>query len=276
MARTWGIDPVFIEFHDFQIRYYGLFWALGIAAGFLVLKQIYTKEGKSTKQLESLSIYVISGVIIGARLGHCLFYDPVYFITHPLEMILPISKDLVGNYSITGYAGLASHGGAIGIIVSILLYSYYKKQNLWDILDKLALIAPLTGFFIRLGNFFNSEIIGAPTSMPWSVIFIKVDDLPRHPAQLYEASVYLLLFFILYFSYFRIKKNYANGLMFGISILTIFLSRFIIENYKEVQESFELSMKENLSMNMGQLLSLPFIIIGAIIIINRIFKIKIR
>lgn len=269
LSIVWNNDPIFLELGSFQLRHYGLCWAIGIAAGWLVLKSIYKKEKLSEDLLGSLFLYIMFGVIIGARLGHCLFYDPSYYLSHPLEMLLPISKDALGNYHLTGYAGLASHGGAIGIVISILLYSKKKKVDLWDILDKLALVAPLTGFFIRVGNFFNSEIIGQPTGAPWGIVFKKIDNIARHPAQLYEAFIYLIIFLVLYRFYFKIKDKYQSGVIFGISIFFIFLSRFLIEYFKEVQEPFEVYMRETFFIDMGQLLSFPFIIAGLIIIFNR-------
>lgn len=218
--------------------------------------------------LESLVIYVFLGVFLGARLGHCLFYDFQYFASHPLEIISPFSINNRGEWKFTGYAGLASHGGIIGIIIATALYCRKKKVSIWDILDKLALIGPLAGAFIRLGNFFNSEIIGNETDVPWAIIFKRVDDMPRHPSQLYEAIAYLLIFLLVFYVYTQKRNKHAKGLVFGITITSVFISRFLIEFTKIIQSPFE----EKLPIDMGQILSIPFIIIGLIIIYLRYNK----
>ncbi|MDR1653919.1 MAG: prolipoprotein diacylglyceryl transferase [Prevotellaceae bacterium] len=269
LFTVWENDPVIVEFLGFQLRYYGLCWALGIAAAMFVLRKVFEKEKLSTELLSSLFFYILIGVFVGARLGHCLFYTPLYYLSHPVEMLLPVSKNEFGAYYFSGYSGLASHGGAIGIVITALIFAKRKKQNLWDVFDKLALVAPLTGFFIRMGNFFNSEIIGKPTNFVFGIVFKSVDNAPRHPAQLYEAFSYLLIFIFLLYVYFRIKNKYKSGFTFGITILLIFFARFIIEYCKEVQEPFENHLKEILFVDMGQLLSLPFIIAGIIIIVLR-------
>ncbi|MDR1501364.1 MAG: prolipoprotein diacylglyceryl transferase [Prevotella sp.] len=259
----WDIDPVLFKAGPIQFRYYSLCWILAFASGFCVLKGIYEKENIPHEKLLSLLIYIFFGTLIGARLGHCLFYDPVYFLTHPLEMLLPFGKDEYGDFIFTGYAGLASHGGAIGIVIAIGIYSYRYKVRVWGILDQLALVAPLAGMFIRLGNFFNSEIVGYPTNMPWGVVFSRVDNLSRHPAQLYEAIAYLAIFIVLYYLYTRKQENFQAGFLFGLALILIFSFRFFVEFYKEAQEDFESGML----FDMGQYLSIPFFIGGIVIII---------
>jgi prolipoprotein diacylglyceryl transferase len=179
-------------------------------------------------------------------------------------VILPISKDVSGGYRF-GYAGLASHGGVAGIIIAIIIYCYKKNQKVWDVLDKLGLVGPLAGFFIRSGNFFNSEIIGTPSDMPWAIIFKRVDMLPRHPSQLYEALCYLLIFCIVYYIYTKKRDQHQHGFVFGITIFLVFVSRFLLEYTKVVQSSFE----ESLPLDMGQILSIPFVLLGVIVIITR-------
>lgn len=256
----WNFDPVLFSIGDFGIRYYSLCWVIGFILGYLVIRQKFRKDQMDFSLLEPLLLYVILGALIGARLGHCFFYDWNYFSHHLLEIILPISITQSG-VRFTGYASLASHGGAIGLILCLLLFSKKYHVPLLNLLDYLAFAAPLAGAFIRIGNFFNSEILGAPTGTGWGVIFDRVDMIPRHPAQLYEALAYLISFLVLIY-YIKHRKKLKQGTLFGLSIVLIFLSRFIIEFFKEVQEPFEVGLRETIGLDMGQLLSVPFIIVG--------------
>lgn len=206
---------------------------------------------KSKIRLETLATFILLGTIIGARLGHCLFYDPSYFLANPIE----IFKVWTG--------GLASHGGAIGILLAIWLFTKSEKNCsfIW-IVDRVVIVVALGGLLIRTGNFFNSEIIGKPTDLPWAIIFSSVDNLPRHPSMLYEALIYFGIFIFLYRKYLKEKFSPKPGMLFGLFLILIFSARFILEFTKEVQSSFE----TNLLIDMGQILSLPFIIAGFIII----------
>jgi len=260
---VWDIDPVIFSIGGLSIRYYSCCWALGIGLALCVLSLVYKKEKINPDLLGSLFIYVVLGVFIGARLGHCLFYDPVYYLSNPLEMLLPIAKDAGGSYTFVGYAGLASHGGVIGIIIAIFIYCRRHRCNVWDILDKLGLVGPLTGAFIRFGNFFNSEIIGTPTDQPWGIIFKQIDGLPRHPSQLYEALSYLVIFAIVSYIYLKRRDKHQYGIVFGTTIALVFIARFAIEYTKELQAVFE----EGLLFDMGQILSIPFIVVGIVIVI---------
>ena len=264
LTITWDVNPEFFQAGFLHLRYYAFCWGFAFAAGYYILLKIYKREQIDKSYLESLFFYVAFGAMLGARLGHCLFYNAEHYLTHPIEMFLPFSKNEDGNWILTGYTGLASHGGAIGIIISLLIYCYKKKVNFWDVTDKLGIVAPLGGCFIRIGNFFNSEIIGKATDVPWAVLFKKVDAVPRHPSQLYEAISYLLLFVFLYYHYIRYREKHNCGFYFALSLALIFISRFFIEYTKEVQEFFELSLKQTIGMDMGQLLSLPFIIFGVV------------
>lgn len=255
----WGVDPILIQFGNFSIRYYSLCWLIGFALGYIVIDNIFIKEKINRDIVGSLFVYVFVAALIGARLGHCLFYDWNYFSQHPLEIILPITKTATG-VKFTGYAGLASHGGALGVMLALFLFHKKYKLPFLSLLDKLALVSPLAGGFIRIGNFFNSEIIGGPSSLPWAVVFGSVDNIPRHPAQLYEAISYFIIFGILYLIYD--KARHYHGFIFGLGLTLIFAARFVIEYCKEVQEQFELSMRATIGMDMGQLLSIPFILIG--------------
>ncbi|HWV71862.1 MAG TPA: prolipoprotein diacylglyceryl transferase [Pseudosphingobacterium sp.] len=252
----WDIDPELFHIGGFGLRYYTLCFMLAFFLSYVILLGIFKKEGKSQELLDKLTIYVFIGTVLGARLGHCLFYEFDYYKDHLLEMILPI-RMVNGSLTFTGYQGLASHGGAIGIIVALLLYCRKTKVNFWWIADRLVIVAALSGAFIRMGNFFNSEIIGKPSQLPWSVVFTHVDSIPRHPAQLYESIGYLIIFIVLYNLY---KKNTFQkpAFLFGIFMVTVFGLRFVMEFVKENQESFESAM----ALNMGQILSIPFIAIG--------------
>jgi len=259
---NWNVDPViFMVTDSFPLKYYGALFACGLLLGYYFVRSIYKKEHLSVDNLDSLLVYVILGTILGARLGHCFFYEADYFLKHPIEILLPIKK-VAGVYKFVGFQGLASHGGTIGVLLAIILYCRkYKVKFLW-LLDKMALGVPITAAFIRLGNFMNSEIYGKPTNGNWGVVFQRDDLIPRHPTQLYEAFSYLLIFGILFWMYKSERIKQANGLIFGSFLTLLFLARFLIEFFKENQESFE----NNMLINMGQILSIPFILIGLTLI----------
>ena len=262
---NWNVDPeIFKLFGAFSLRYYSLLFVSGLALGYYIVKQIYLKEGLAIKDLEKLSIYVFMGTIIGARLGHCLFYEPAYYLSKPLEIFLPFKWEAGGNFQFTGYQGLASHGGAIGVLAGIAIYCQKYKVNFLKELDRIAIATPLSGAFIRLGNFMNSEIIGKPTNSGFGVVFERVDFIPRHPAQLYEAVAYLLIFLTLLWVYSKQKRK-KEGFIFGLFLVLLFISRILIEFFKINQVGFESGM----FMNMGQLLSMPFVIVGAIIMFRK-------
>jgi prolipoprotein diacylglyceryl transferase len=236
----------------------------GLLLAHYIIKRIYIKENIPIANLEKLFIYIVVGTLLGARLGHCLFYDPSYYFQNPVEILLPIKK-IGDSYQFIGFQGLASHGGAIGVLIAIALYCQkYKTKFLW-VLDRVTIVAPIAAAFIRFGNFMNSEIYGKPTNGNWGVVFQRDDMIPRHPTQLYEAFSYLLIFGILFFIYKNRAKEKANGLIFGVFLVLLFLTRFLIEFFKENQVGFESQML----INMGQVLSIPFIIIGLILIITR-------
>ncbi|WPQ62676.1 prolipoprotein diacylglyceryl transferase [Chitinophaga sancti] len=259
----WNIDPVFFEIGGHSLRYYSLFFALGFILSFQTLRQIFISQGIPEKLLEQLSIYIIAGTLIGARLGHCLFYEAQYYLVHPLEIVLPF-RWTSGRFTITGFQGLASHGGAIGIFTGLLLYARkYKLPFLW-LLDKLCIVIPLCGACIRIGNFFNSEIIGKTSSVQWAIIFERVDQMPRHPAQLYEAICYLGLFLIFRFLLLNFHTQRRPGRLSGYFIISLFTIRFLMEFLKANQETFE----DHLPLNMGQLLSIPFIMWGVYLVIR--------
>ena len=222
---------------------------------------IYKTEAVEQIELERLTTYVMLGAIIGARFGHILFYDPIYYWNNPIE-ILPIK--IKPAFQFTGLAGLASHGGILGALIALYFYCRkFKKDYLW-LADRLMIAGVALGGFIRLGNLMNSEIVGMPTNLPWAFVFTGVDQVPRHPAQLYEAIFYLIISIALYLIWKSKKFNEHYGFIFGLGIALIFAQRFLIEFLKENQVSFE----ENLALNMGQVLSIPLVIGGIAMMIS--------
>ena len=268
---NWDFDSEIINILGFPLKYYGLLFACGLLLSMYTLKIIFKRENLKDSAYEALFVYGIVGILVGARLGHCLFYDFDYYSKNLLEIILPIKKTLTGEYKFIGYAGLASHGGTIGLIISLFLYSKKYEIKYLKVLDLIAIVAPLGATFIRLANLMNSEMIGNPTTMPWAFIFRKVDTIPRHPAQLYEAISYLLIF-ILVFTIYKTKNiKLGNGFLFGLAITLIFTMRILIEFLKMNQVEFENGMK----LNMGQILSIPFVLIGLFFMMKNSMKKKI-
>ncbi|HZK94440.1 MAG TPA: prolipoprotein diacylglyceryl transferase [Prolixibacteraceae bacterium] len=266
----WDIDPEIIKIFGISLRYYGILFVGGLILCIYILNWIFKKEDIPLDKLEKLSIYGMIGIFAGARLGHCFFYDPSYYLSHPLEMLLPIQQTSGGGYEFIGYQGLASHGGALGLIIAIIIYAKRTKESIIKTIDLIAVVAPLGGCFIRLANLMNSEIIGIPTRVPWAFIFVREDNLPRHPAQLYEAISYLAIFGLIFYLYKTKRDKLQNGFFFGLSISLIFIARFVIEFIKERQVPFE----EQMQLDMGQLLSIPFIVVGLGFVIYGLIKTK--
>ena len=254
----WNPDPEIIKIFGFSLRYYGILFVGGLILCIYVLGWIFKREKIPSENLEKLSIYGMIGILAGARLGHCLFYEPSYYLSHPLEMILPITFPPDGGIKFIGYQGLASHGGVLGLLIALYFYSRKTKHSMIDTIDLIAVVAGLSFGFIRLGNFMNSEIIGIPTTKPWGMIFERVDNVPRHPAQLYEAISYFIIFAIMMILYKIMRDRLKNGFFFGLGSVLFFTARFIIEFIKEDQVGFE----DGMTFNMGQLLSLPYIVVG--------------
>lgn len=253
-AIVWDVSPsVFSEFE--LLRWYGIFWMIGVVVGYRIMTRIYKFESIPVIELDKLAMYVMIGGIVGARLGHILFYDPVYYLNNPIE-ILPIKIN--PSFQFTGLAGLASHGGIIGALFALYLYTRKYDQKYFWLLDRLMIAGAALAGFIRLGNLMNSEIIGKPADVPWAFIFSRVDQLPRHPAQLYEAVFYLLLTVVLFFIWRSGKFASAVGFIFGLGIASIFAQRFFVEFLKENQVAFE----AELTLNMGQILSIPLVLVG--------------
>ena len=244
---TWSISPEIFSLGPIHIRYYGLLFATSFLLGFKIMEWIYKKENRPMDDLNDLIWYMLLGTVIGARLGHCLFYNPEFYLSHPME-ILKVWR-----------GGLASHGAAVGILTSIYFYSKKKKNQsfLW-VMDRVVIGVALAAFFIRMGNLFNSEIIGKPTEMVWGFIFTSVDNVPRHPTQIYEALFYLLSFVIIFFQYKKYDGKFNDGYLFGIFLILIFGFRIFVEFFKRYQEAFE----QGMILNMGQLLSIPLVLFG--------------
>lgn len=255
---TWNPDIVAFSLGAFAVRWYSLFWCLGLLGVYLLMHRLFRQQKLGEEQFEPMFMYCFLGILIGARLGHCLFYEPGYYLSHPTEMLLPIRNVPGEGWTFTGYEGLASHGGTLGLMIALWLYAKRVKLNIMRVLDNVAIVTPICACAIRLGNLMNSEIIGRPTDVPWAFIFERVDMLPRHPGQLYEAICYAIFFFVGWFFYRHKPQRVGTGFFFGLCLFMIFLSRIFVEYTKENQEAFE----EGMLLNMGQLLSIPFVLLG--------------
>jgi phosphatidylglycerol:prolipoprotein diacylglycerol transferase len=261
-AITWNVDPEIFSIGQLSIRWYGLMFASAFLSGYIVFTRFLATERLTSEMMDQLLIYIAVGTVIGARLGHCFFYEPDYFLANPLE-ILKIWK-----------GGLASHGAAIGILLSLWLYIRKHKLSFLWLIDRIVIVVALGGAFIRFGNLFNSEIYGLPTDLPWGIEFVRdrlydsntgeiLPTVARHPTQLYEALSYLMIFAVLLIFYRKRHMKVRDGFIFGVFMILLFAARFFIEYVKNDQVAFEAGMQ----FNMGQLLSLPFILAGVIMIV---------
>lgn len=274
LAVTWTVDPVLFSLGPVSVRWYGMMFVVGFFIGYKIMERIFRHEGVPEKWLGILLIYVVIATIVGARLGHCFFYEWDYFSKHPVEILY------------TWNGGLASHGGTIGLMIAVILFSVFttKRNPLWTF-DRLVIPIALVGALIRMGNLMNHEIYGYPTDLPWGFQFVAnvnawmagADPIytePSHPTQIYEALCYLALFGLLMWMYWKKNAGERPGLIFGVFFVWLFTSRFLIEFIKNPQEAFEVGM----TLNMGQWLSLPFILMGIGLIIYslnaRPFKIR--
>ena len=263
-AIVW--DPSLSPFSifGFEVRYYSLCWVIGLLGAYLIVKKLYKKQNIEEKLFDPLFLYCFLGILIGARLGHCLFYEPERYLNNPLDIILPLED---GKFR--GFSGLASHGGVIGVIIALLLYVRKTKLKMVWTLDNIAIAAPFFSAMVRIGNFMNSEIIGTETDLPWGVVFVQAKNTtPHHPAQLYEALAYLIIFLFGLLLYKKYKARIGSGLFMGYCLFTIFTFRFFVEFIKENQVAFE----DGMTLIMGQWLSIPLIITGAYYIIKGIKK----
>jgi len=246
----WNIDPVLFSIGPITIHWYGALFASAILAGLQYMKWIYQRENKLVATLDDLLVYAVIGIIIGARLGHVLFYDPSFYFSHPSK-IFAIWE-----------GGLASHGGGLGMIIAVYFYAKKNKINQLWLLDRLAMTTALFGIFVRSANFVNAEILGKPSDVPWAIIFQRIDNIPRHPAQLYEAIAYLLIFISLTALYKFSKINKKKGMLLGVFLIMTFTARFIIEVFKQKQAAYG----NELMMNTGQMLSIPFFCVGVFLV----------
>lgn len=254
---TWSPDPEIFRIGSLAVRWYGLLFALSFVFGYIIMLRIFRKEGIPDKVLDVLTTYMVIGTVVGARLGHCLFYEPAYYLANPFKIL----------YVWEG--GLASHGAGIGIVLVLLLFARTQKKPFLWVIDRVVIVVALAGFFIRMGNLFNSEIFGIPTTLPWGFLFERASNPAealdaRHPTQIYEGVTYLLIFLYLLWYYYRKDGKPAGGFLFGMFLILVFGMRFLIEFLKEPQVGFEQTM----ALNMGQLLSIPFVIAGIFLVIR--------
>lgn len=259
---TWNADPVIFSLGPIALRWYGLAFAIGFIVGYNIVAKMFKHEGAPEKWLGVLLTYIVVATIIGSRLGHVFFYQWDYYSQH-LDEIFKIWE-----------GGLASHGGTIGNIIAILLFSWFvtKKNPSWTF-DKLVVPVALVGGLIRLGNLMNSEIYGGVTDLPWGFVFVRDGQtLPMHPTQIYEALCYFALFGILMWMYWKKNAQERPWLITGVFFIGIFLPRFLIEYVKNVQVGKEVEMIAEYGINMGQLLSIPFIIIGVVMVVYAMIK----
>ena len=250
----WDVNPEIFSIGSFSIRWYGLLFASGFLVGQRIMAHIFRKEGLKETLLDSLLLTMVITTVVGARLGHFLFYEPEVLFKNPLRVILP------------SFAGLASHGATIGILLGLYFYARAKKMNFLWVVDRIVIVVALAGCFIRMGNLMNSEIIGKVTDVPWAFVFTRnfeFTQYPRHPAQLYEAIACLVLCFLLFWMWNKRKTQTSQGLLLGIFLIWVFGLRFVIEFFKENQVAFE----NELPFNMGQILSVPAVILGIVFLV---------
>ena len=246
---VWNVTPEIFSVGPITVRWYGALFATGFICGYFLMQWIYRRENKNVAELENLLLYIAAGTIIGARLGHTLFYDPAFYLSHPWK-ILAIWE-----------GGLASHGGGLGVLIAVYIYCRkYSVSFLW-LMDRLAITIALAGSFIRLGNLFNSEILGKATDVPWAIIFQRVDAVPRHPVQLYESLAYVVIFVIALLIYKFYFDKLKNGFLLGLVMVLIVSARIVLEFFKMPQAHYE----TGLDWSVGQLLSIPYLIAGFVI-----------
>lgn len=247
----WNVGPEIFSIGFLHIRWYGLLFAASFYFGYILFTRFFKLEEVKIEVLDRLTIYMAIGTLVGARLGHVFFYEPQDYLKHPLEILA------------VWHGGLASHGAAIGILLAIYFFCRKEKRTYFWVLDRVVITVALSGFFIRMGNLMNSEIYGLKTSLPWGFIFERVGETePKHPTQIYEALSYLLIFVLLYKLYYKFKGKPREGMLFSLFLILTFTMRFLIEFIKNPQVEFEKSM----SLDMGQWLSIPFVLAGLIIL----------
>ena len=287
LAITWNADPVMLDFGFLKIHYYSVCWIIAFVLGWYIMKNILETDKQDVKILDPLFLYAFIGVIVGARLGE-LFYNIDHYQNMPIsdaliQIFLPVHPNpnssaifgLLQGYEFSGFRGLASHGAALGFLLSAFLFNRkYLKKNLFWLLDRVALTVPLGGAAIRVGNFINSEIVGTESNLPWAVKFERLisdygdADIARHPSQLYEAICYVIIFFILWRLYTKTNKKYHQGYIFGLFFTLLWSVRFFVEFFKENQGDEFVAQSLNIGLNNGQILSIPFILLGIYVMVT--------
>ncbi|WP_333660566.1 prolipoprotein diacylglyceryl transferase [Chishuiella changwenlii] len=279
----WNPQSYLFEVAGFKVHIYSLCWIVAFVVGWYLMSNIFKKENQKKELLDPLFLYTFIGAIVGARLGEYLFYDPVAFIERPIEVFLPVQYapgestffGLLQNYEFVGFSGLASHGAALGVIITSYLFSrkYLQRRNVLWLLDRMAVVVPFGGAAVRVGNFYNSEIVGKPSDLPWAVKFYQQSSgygeiVSRHPAQIYEAIGYIILGIIMLYLYHKTDKRKYLGALLGIFLFLLFLIRFIVEFFKENQGEEAVAQTLNIGLNNGQVLSIPFMLIGLYLFIS--------
>jgi len=257
LSIDWDPSIELVKIGSFAVRYYSLMFVIAFVLGLQIMKKIFKREGVSIEKLDSLFIYTVIATLLGARIGHFLFYDTAFLFSNPLEVLLPVRFN---PFQFTGYQGLASHGAAIGIIIAMYFYSkkVIQKPMLW-ILDRIVVPVASGAIFVRIGNLMNSEIIGKPTNTDYGFVFKQLgEDFPRHPTQLYEALGYLITFVVLWYVYWKTDKREKLGYLFGLFMVCLWSVRLIVEFFKEAQ----VDQRGEWDLNTGQLLSIPMILVG--------------
>ncbi len=249
MIINWNASPEIFSIGPITLRWYGLLFALGFLIGFKIMENIFRREGKPTQDLDALLLYLIAGTTIGPRLGHFLFYEPEIYLRNPIRIL----------YIWEG--GLASHGGTIGNLISLWIFCKRYGYDIRWLIDRISIPTALTSCFIRVGNLMNSEILGKPTDGSWGVVFRRFDQIPRHPAMLYESFCYFLTFMLMRYLYYKTDWPWYKGRMWGLFFVCIFGTRMLVELFKENQVGFE----QGMTLNMGQLLSIPFVLFGLLL-----------
>ena len=261
---VWSPNPVIFSVGSFSLLWYGVLFATGLVLSGWYVWGRFKEFGIEQRVFENLIIWSFFGIFLGARLGHCLFYEADYFLSHPIEMFLPVGVDEMGNYYFSGYHGLASHGAVMGLMLALMLFRWRSKLAILPIMDWMAIATALAGAFIRLGNLMNSEIVGASTDVAWAFVFPEIDDLPRHPAQLYESLFFFMLFGVGVWLFKRLKyEGVKPGFYLSLQLMVIAGFRFCVEFVKEIQVGFERDMV----LNMGQWLSVPLFLLGVVLMI---------
>jgi len=254
---AWDPDPIIFRLGPLAVRWYGVLFASGFFFGYIIMRKIFKNEGIGDEVLDRLTIYMAVGTIVGARLGHCFFYEPAYYLSNPLEILY------------IWHGGLASHGAAIGITLALWLFVRKENKQFMWIFDRIVIVVALAGVLIRLGNLMNSEIYGVETTLPWGFVFLRNgENSPKHPTQIYEALSYLAIFVLLFRIYWRKKGKFITGINASLFLILVFSARFLIEYVKEDQVTFEAAMK----LNMGQWLSIPLVVTGLLMLIYSLRK----